>query len=238
MAQVAEEFDLTATRSGSGSDGRPRRVVHAEARRPVSWLPGPPPDLPLKGRRWRPDAIGTISTARLRYVVVDELFADTAELSISSWPVVDPLGRLRFPDEPTAHVEVDARRMQTFLRRNRMPRKAVGRVLRAGDTFGITVRARELAAFLKVHESSETPERERARMLDPKTWEWLEPTIFDITSQAKEAAKLSYYAALTGPLPGAEPRGAVTLPAPSRRPVPARRLRGRRGLERRSSTSC
>ena len=167
----------------------------------MSWLPGPPPELPLKGRRWRPDAIGTTSTARLRYVVVDELFADTAELSISSWPVVDPLGRLRFPDEPTAHVEVDARRMQTFLRRNRMPRKAVGRVLRAGDTFGVTVRARELAAFLKVHESSETQERERTRMLDPKTWEWLEPTIFDITSQAKEAAKLSYYAALTGPLP-------------------------------------
>jgi hypothetical protein len=167
----------------------------------VSWLPGRPPDLPLKGRRWRPDTIGRISTARLRYVIVDELFADTAELSISSWPVVDPLGRLRFPAEPTTHIEVDARRMQSFLRRHRMPRKAVGRVLRAGDAFGVTVRARELNAFIKTHESSETPERERARMLDPRTWEWLEPTIYDVTSDAKEAAKLSYYAALTGPLP-------------------------------------
>ena len=180
----------------------------------MSWLPGPPPELPLKGRRWRPDAIGTTSTARLRYVVVDELFADTAELSISSWPVVDPLGRLRFPDEPTAHVEVDARRMQTFLRRNRMPRKAVGRVLRAGDTFGITVRARELAAFLEAHESSETPERERTRMLDPKTWEWLEPTIFDITVPSEGGGQALV---LRRPDRAAAPIGVrtpVTLPAP------------------------
>jgi hypothetical protein len=140
-----------------------------------------------------------IPAARLRYVVVDELFADTAELSISSWPVVDALGRLRFPGEVTSHVEVDARRMQTFLRRHRMPRKAVGRVLRAGDVFGITVRARALSAFLTKHET--VPESERARMLDPRTWAWVEPPIFDVTSEAREAAKLSYYAALTGPLP-------------------------------------
>jgi hypothetical protein len=148
--------------------------------------------------------IGKIPTARLRYVVVDELFADTAELSISSWPVVDALGRLRFADEPTTHIEVDAGRMQSFLRRHRMPRKAVGRILRAGDAFGVAVRARELTAFLKAHESSQTPERERTKMLDPRTWEWLdpEPSIYDVTSAAKEAAKLSYYAALTGPLPG------------------------------------
>ena len=168
----------------------------------MSWLPAAPPDLPLKGKRWKPDVIEGISTARIRYIVVDELFADTAELSISSWPVVDALGRLRFPDEPTTHIEVDARRMQAFLRRHRMPRKAVGRLLRAGDAFAVTVRARELAAFLKAHESPDTPEGERTRMLQPMTWEWLEPPIYDVTSEAKETAKLSYYAALTGPLPG------------------------------------
>ena len=169
--------------------------------RASSWLPAPAPDLPLKGKRWKPEVIEGSPTARLRYVVVDELFAETAELSISSWPVVDALGRLRFPAEPTTHIEVDARRMQTFLRRHRMPRKAVGRTLRAGDAFGVTVRARELGAFLTAHESPETPERERTRMLDPRTWGWLEPPIYDVTSAAKEAAKLSYYAALTGPLP-------------------------------------
>jgi hypothetical protein len=140
-----------------------------------------------------------IPTARLRYVVVDELFADTAELSISAWPVVDALGRLRFPGDVTTHIEVDARRMQTFLRRHRMPRKAVGRVLRAGDAFGMTVRARALSAFLTRQEVASEPER--TRMLDPRTWEWLDPPIYDVTAAAREAAKLSYYAAQTGPLP-------------------------------------
>lgn len=166
-----------------------------------SWLPAAAPELPLKGKRWNPDVLDGRPTARLRYVVVDELFADTAELSISSWPVVDAVGRLRFPDEPTAHIEVDAKRMQAFLRRHRMPRKAVGRLLRAGDAFAVKVRARELAAFLTAHESPETPAPERTRMLHPMTWEWLEPPIYDVTSEAREAAKLSYYAALTGPLP-------------------------------------
>ena len=140
-----------------------------------------------------------IPTARLRYVVVDELFGDTAELGISAWPLVDAQGRLRFSEEPTAHIEVDSRRMQTFLRRHRMPRKAVGRILRAGDAFGFTIRARGLAAFLEEHETAQ--DRARRKMLDPRTWAWLEPPIHDVTADAREAAKLSYYAALTGPLP-------------------------------------
>ncbi|MGH2640440.1 MAG: hypothetical protein ACRDGO_01940 [Actinomycetota bacterium] len=141
-----------------------------------------------------------VPTARLRYVVVDELFGETAELGISAWPLVDAQGRLRFAEGPTSHIEVDARRMQTFLRRHRMPRKAVGRILRAGDAFGFTIRARGLAAFLKEHETAQ--DRARRTMLDPTTWAWLEPPIYDVTADAREAAKLSYYAALTGPLPG------------------------------------
>ena len=166
---------------------------------PLTWLPEPPTPRPLGGRRWSPDVIRGIPTARLRYVVVDELFGNTAELGISAWPLVDAQGRLRFPEEATAHIEVDARRMQTFLRRYRMPRKAVGRILRTGDAFGFTVRARGLAAFLELHETAEG--RERRTMLNPTTWAWLEPPIYDVTADAREAAKLSYYAALTGPLP-------------------------------------
>lgn len=140
-----------------------------------------------------------IPTTRLRYVVVDELFADAAELGISAWPVVDAQGRLRFPPGETSHVEVDARKMQTFLRRHRMPRKAVGRILRTGDAFGFTVRARALGAFLTEHGAAQ--DRGRKEMLDPTTWEWLDPPIYDVTAQAREAAKLSYYAAQTAPLP-------------------------------------
>lgn len=165
----------------------------------TGWLARPVPDTSSKGRPWRPEPLRGVRSARLRYVVVDEVFADLAELSISRWPVVDSLGRLRFPLGVTAHIEVDARRMQTFLRRHRMPRKAVGRVVRAGDAFGVTVQAQALSAFLTKHET--TPELERRGMLDPTTWAWLEPPIYDVTSDAREAAKLSYYAALTGPLP-------------------------------------
>jgi hypothetical protein len=171
---------------GGGADG-------------TSWLARPVPDTSSRGRPWRPEPLRGVRSARLRYVVVDEVFADLAELSISRWPIVDSSGRLRFPRGVTAHVEVDARRMQTFLRRHRMPRKAVGRVLRAGDAFGVTVRGRALSAFVTKHETM--PEPERWRMLDPTTWAWLEPPIYDVTSEAREAAKLSYYAALTGPLP-------------------------------------
>lgn len=140
-----------------------------------------------------------IPTARLRYVVVDELFADTAELGISAWPIVDAQGRLRFPPGETSHVEVDARKMQTFLRRHRMPRKAVGRILRTGDAFGFTVHTRRLAAFLIEHEAAQ--DGASKEMLDPTTWEWLDPPIRDVTAEAREAAKLSYYAAQTAPLP-------------------------------------
>ena len=143
--------------------------------------------------------IREIRTSRLRYAVVDELFADTAEVGISAWPVVDAQGRLRFPPGETSHIEVDARKMQTFLRRHRMPRKAVGRILRTGDAFGFTVRARALAAFLAQHEAAQ--DRERTKLLDPTTWEWLDPPIYDVTAEAREAAKLSYYSAQTGPLP-------------------------------------
>jgi hypothetical protein len=138
----------------------------------------------------------------LRYVVVDEVFSARAELSIAEWPVVDILGRLRFPKEDTLHVEVDARRMRTFLRRHRMPRRGVARELRVGDAFGFAVRSRTLTSFLATLESS-PPLRlsEQKKLLDPATWEWLVPPVFDVTAEAREAAKLSYYGALTMPLP-------------------------------------
>lgn len=156
----------------------------------------------MKGRPWRPAAIEGVPTARLRYVVVDEVFSGRAELGISEWPIVDPLGRLRFPQGGTLHIEVDARRMRSFLRQHRMPRKAVARELRAGDTFGFAVRSRALTDFVSTLESSSpSTTSEDRKLLDPATWGWLVPPIYDVTAVAREAAKLSYYAALTTPLP-------------------------------------
>jgi hypothetical protein len=143
-----------------------------------------------------------VPTARLRYVVVDEVFSGRAELGICEWPIVDPLGRLRFPKGGTLHVEVDARRMRSFLRQHRIPRKAVARELRAGDTFGFAVRSRALTDLVsKLESSSPSATSEHRKLLDPATWGWLVPPIYDVTAVAREAAKLSYYAALTMPLP-------------------------------------
>jgi hypothetical protein len=138
-------------------------------------------------------------------VVVDEVFGELAELSLSAWPLIDALGRLRFV-EGTAHLEVDASRMRTFLRRHRMPRKEAGRMLRTGDAFGFVVRGSALEAFLSELPSLSTGSvAERRRALDPANWEWLTPPIYDITADAREAAKLSYSAALTVPLPDEAP---------------------------------
>jgi hypothetical protein len=168
----------------------------------TSWLGRAQPDTTTHGHPWRPEPIAGVRTATLRYIVVDEVFADLAELSVSRWPIVDALGRLRFPRAETAHIEVDADRMRRFLRRHRMPRKAVGRDLRTGDTFGVEVRARALASFLSRHATAHTlPLPERRRLVDPATWDWIRPPIYDVSAEAREAAKLAYNAALTGPLP-------------------------------------
>jgi hypothetical protein len=149
-----------------------------------------------------------VSVRRLRYVVVDEVFGELAELSLSGWPRLDPLGRLRFPDASTAHLEVDAARMRTFLRRHRMPRKGAGRALRTGDVFAFVVVQRALGSFRSTVRSSPAGSvAEHRRLLDPDGWDWLVPPVYDVSPEAREAAKLSYSAALTDPLPLTKRRG-------------------------------
>jgi hypothetical protein len=141
-------------------------------------------------------------------VVVDEVFGELAELTLSGWPVIDALGRLRFVEGTTAHLEVDASRMRTFLRRHRMPRKEAGRVLRTGDAFAFVVRQRALDASLSALRSSSTTSlSERRTVLDPANWDWLVPPIYDVSPDAREAAKLAHNAALTTPLPDAALEG-------------------------------
>lgn len=188
---MTEDSSPTSTRRGIVED-RPSKT----------WLPSGAGTLPMEGRAWRPEPIGQLPTGRLRYVVVDEVFADLAELSVSAWPVLDPLGRLRFMGEAAVHVEADVERMRLFLRRHRMPRKAASRELRAGDTFGVAVEVRGLNAFISRFASFPPPSAsERRKALEPATWDWLRPPLFDVTAEAREAAKLAYYAAVTGPLP-------------------------------------
>lgn len=181
--------------------------THSEGvggRRVETWLPAGAAPLPLEGRPWRPEAIPGLSTRRMRYVVVDEIFADLAELSISEWPVIDASGRLRFMGEGTVHVEVDAERMRLLLRRHRMPRKGASRELRVGDTFGVEVEPTRLETFVSQLAEGPPATASERKTLDPATWDWMRPPVFDVTADAREGAKLAYYAAVTSPLPPQE----------------------------------
>ena len=176
-----------------------------------SWLPIRPKVLPPTDRPWMPDVIGRRSTEELRYAVVDEIFPGAilkrgsrtglAELSVSDWPVVDALGRLRFPGDEAIHIEVDAERLRLLRRRHRLPRKAASRDLRGGDTFALLVEPHSLNSFHSRIHPDETSSADRSRSLDPRTWDWLRLPVYDITADAREAAKLAYFAALTAPLP-------------------------------------
>jgi hypothetical protein len=131
---------------------------------------------------------------------VDEIFMMIAELSISAWPIVDSVGRLRFPEEGTIHLEADAEGMRRFLQKHRQPRRGAGRALRTGDTFGLVVRSRPFAAFLESREAAIDPAMRRM-LLDPRTWDWARPPVYDVSADIRVRAKLAYYGALTEPLP-------------------------------------
>lgn len=180
---------------------RPSRRGQPEASRSTTvWLHRAE-ILPVTGEPWRPDVLGRESTRGLRYLVVDEIFATLAELAMSPWPVIDVRGRLRFPQGETIHLEADAERMRRFLQRHRQPRRGAGRELRTGDTFAVRARARPLAEFLKAKEVVPLTRMADVRELDPATWNWLSPPIYDLTAQARVAAKLAYYGALSESLP-------------------------------------
>jgi hypothetical protein len=185
------------TERNSRFPGTSQRVAAASR---ASWLPRTAA-LPVTGKPWRPDMLAGASTRGLRYVVVDEIFTTLAELSMSPWPVVDARGRLRFPEGETIHLEADAERMRRFLRRHRQPRMGAGRDLRTGDTYGVRVETRPLVAFLELRDTAPLSPAGRKQTLDPATWDWLRPPVYDVSAEARVAAKLAYYGALTEPLP-------------------------------------
>lgn len=137
----------------------------------------------------RPDLGGLVAGGELAYVVVDELDAGVAGLVISEWPRVDELGRLRFELEADVRVAVDAAALQELLG-ERVPVASSGgeavagelrrRRLVVGDVFAAPLRERPA-------EDVETPG-------DPRRW--LGSPIVDLSSEAREAAKVQYYAAV------------------------------------------
>ena len=109
-----------------------------------------------------------LDTTGLSYIVVEEIEGGLVGLAVSEWPRTDERGRLRFDSEPM-QAAVERRAFEDFLDRHRQP----GRPLRVGDVFAART-------GLPTH----NPE------------DWIEPPVHDVTAEAREAAKIAFYAAV------------------------------------------
>jgi hypothetical protein len=156
---------------------------------PMTTIPGTP---------WLPRSLGHVGTpvfdrverGELWYVVVDELDPGVAVLVVSRWPRVDGSGRLRFQQEADVQLAVDAAGFQEPLGQ-RLPsgepeapatdEELRRRPLQVGDVF---------AAAL-----SEVPSEDIETPGDPKRW--FGSTIIDLSGEAREAAKVQFYAAVS-----------------------------------------
>ena len=107
-----------------------------------------------------------LDTTGLSYVLVDEIEGGMVGLAVSDWPRTDEQGRLRFDSEPV-QIIVDRGAFERFLDAHREP----SRPLRIGDVFAA-----------------------RTDTDDPA--HWIEPPVHDVTADAREAAKIAFYAAV------------------------------------------
>jgi hypothetical protein len=157
---------------------------------PAGWLPpGREPGGPALPP-WQPPSLAGVAVEELLYVVVDELEGPSVGLAVSWWPRVDESGRVRFPDGAWM-LGADRQTFERFLAGHRRPRELADRPLRIGDVFAVRA-IRD--ALDRLREELEE-QRRLEPFLDPA--DWLRPPVYDITSDAREAAKASFYAAVT-----------------------------------------
>jgi hypothetical protein len=207
----------------------------------VSWLPPEPhPDSSLhEAEPWRPPPLADVAfveVADMSYAVLEEIVGDAAELQASDWPVLDELGRLRFPtadhqrtvtvDLASFHALVVAAR--AFLagpqpqttRSQRTSRTQTGvtprveqlaeRALAVGDVFAVRPLRHRAVWGVLVHEvprvfdpGANPPPWLKQLFIPPKRAagrrdQW--PPLFDVTADAREAAKIANSAAGNPPL--------------------------------------
>jgi hypothetical protein len=121
------------------------------------------------------------SIADLSYIAVDEVSEGVVTLLVSVWPELDERGRLRFPE--TGPWPSTFARRRSVLAANRQPRQLAARPLREGDV---------LAARTRVGRRSSSRGRSTAN--------WIVPPVFDVTADARDAAKVAFFRAVGTPL--------------------------------------
>ncbi len=121
---------------------------------------------------------GIDDLAELSYITVDEVSQGVVTLLISEWPDADERGRLRFRGAEPVAVDVDQARLAAYLAIARLPERVRDRPLREGDAF---------AARTTIRRRVPGPRSPISR--------WLKGPVFDVTADARDAAKAAYLTA-------------------------------------------
>ena len=141
--------------------------------------------------RWLPRGFPEAANADYRYLVVDEIVGGSIGLVLCPWPQTDDEGRLIFEAAQTHTIGCERSDLLEFLSEHRRPLELRARPLRIGDVFAVRV----LPGILDdLSEELDEPHR-LMPFLAPKSW--ILPPVYDITADARDQAKMAFYAAVT-----------------------------------------
>lgn len=141
-------------------------------------------------RPWEPPTAPALAARMPSYVVVDEIVGDAVGVAIHPWPLADHKGRLRFTDYGEGRFAGTSRtELQTWVEEHRVA--ALGAA--------VTPAAKELATrSLAIGDVfAATTDAEGAGVMPEAL---LGHDFVDLTTDAREAAKLAFYGAVGRPL--------------------------------------
>lgn len=161
-----------------------------------SLLP-PSKDVSARTTAWAPHGVPP-RIGDFHYVVVDEIVGSSVGLALSAWPELDAQGRLLFGATEVYLLGSPRGELETFLSKHRLPEDLRERPLRIGDVFAVRVRPEALEEIV-----DELDEQQRLEpFFAPESW--IEPPVYDVTADARDAAKVAFYAAVTPTLDAEE----------------------------------